>query len=69
MGVGEWWEEDEEWLEEFPGDDAGGRTPGDVSGVDDAHADVVEVGGADVHRESNVAGGGKKDGSQEGCGK
>ena len=69
VGVGEWWEEDEEWLEELPGEEAGGRIPGEVSGGDDVHADVVEVGGADVHRVSKDAGGGKYEGSQDGWGK
>ena len=60
VGVGEYWEEDEEWLEEFPGEDAGGRIQSEISGGDDGddvHADVDEEGGADVHHVAKVAGG------------
>ena len=60
VGVGEYWEEDEEWLEEFPGEDAGGRIQSEISGGDDGddvHADVDEEGGANVHHVAKVAGG------------
>lgn len=59
VGVGEWCDEEEEWLEEFPGEDAGGSTQGDVCGGDVVHADVVDVSGAVVHRGSKPEGGGK----------
>ena len=59
VGVGEWCEDEEEWLEEFPGEEAGGRTHGDVCGGDVVHAGVVDVSEAVVHRGSKLEGGGK----------